>query len=68
MSETALEKAERDEAVKQAYAWRGELAQARQQLVDWWERQHRCPCGARPDTHPHVLGCPTAQALKEEGT
>ena len=42
------------------------LAEGDQQLIYWWESQHSCPCGARPEsptTHPHVLMCPTERAL-----
>ena len=48
-----------------------DLALDGEQLRYWWETQHSCPCGARPEspaTHPHVLACPTARALaREEG-
>ena len=49
-----------------AIAERGDLIQAGQQLLYWWETRHSCPCGARPespDTHPHVPGCPTERAI-----
>jgi hypothetical protein len=46
-----------------------DLAQARQQLLYWWETKHSCPCGARPespDTHPHVPWCPTGAAVRAD--
>ena len=42
--------------------------EAEQQLVYIWKRTGGCPCGARqetPNTHPHMLGCPTAKALDQ---
>jgi hypothetical protein len=45
-----------------------DLLAAQQQLAYLWDRTGSCPCGARREslrTHPHVIGCPTAAALKE---
>jgi hypothetical protein len=48
-------------------AIRYKLMDAYRQLEYWWQTEHSCPCGARPEspnTHPHVGGCPTAAALR----
>lgn len=47
------------------------LLAAEQQLLYWWETEHRCPCGARaesPDTHHHMPGCPTERATRTKVT
>lgn len=46
-----------------------DLADSQQQLRYWWQTEHSCPCGARPEspkTHPHVGGCPTAKAFSDQ--
>jgi hypothetical protein len=45
-----------------------DLQAAQQQLAYLWNDTGSCPCGARresPQTHPHIIGCPTAAVLKE---
>lgn len=46
---------------------RCEMLEAYKQLEYWWQSEHRCPCGARPEsphTHSHVTGCPTGKAVE----
>lgn len=43
------------------------LIGAYQQLAYQWDQTGSCPCGARQEnlrTHSHVIGCPTAAAVK----
>lgn len=47
------------------------LIDAEGQLRWFWQTYHACACGARaesPDTHPHVVGCPTASAVERAPT
>lgn len=44
-----------------------DLMAAYQQLACLWDTTRSCPCGARkesPNTHPHVIGCPTGAAAE----
>jgi hypothetical protein len=62
----AVEHEQHEAAVQQL---RFDLQSAYQQLAYLWETTHSCPCGARkesPNTHPHVMGCPTAVAVRQD--
>lgn len=57
-----------DELTAENARLRDDLAQSQQQLAYLWHQTGSCPCGARkesPQTHPHVGGCPTAEAARE---
>lgn len=46
---------------------RCDLMEAYKQLEYLWVTTHSCPCGARPESpqsHPHVIGCPTEKAVR----
>lgn len=61
-----------DEFLAEKYRLYGQitrLGEAQVQLAYLWNQTGSCPCGARvesPDTHPHVVGCATDEALKQQ--
>lgn len=51
---------------KSSLKLQSDLMEAYKQLEYLWATTHSCPCGARPEspnTHPHVIGCPTEKAV-----
>lgn len=63
-----LRRAQRGAASESLRAENERLTIALQDIADeLLQVEQHCPCGARPETprtHPHVSGCPVAEALR----